>query len=70
MKTLLRLLLDLVLRFARTQLRYDLPAIRRGWPLLLFYGAIGFCTFNVLMYVAVHSTSGVNAARCMTRRPP
>ena len=33
-----------------------------NWWLYLFYGAIGFTTFNVLVYVAAYFTSGVNNA--------
>jgi drug/metabolite transporter (DMT)-like permease len=49
-----------VLPFAMTPLRRDWPAIRGNWMLLLFYGAVGFATFNVLVYMAAYMTSGVN----------
>jgi len=52
----------LVLPLAVRPLRGDWPQVRRAWPLLLLFGALGFCTFNVLMYVAVYTTSGVNAS--------
>jgi drug/metabolite transporter (DMT)-like permease len=51
-----------VLPFAIGPLKRDWPAIRGKWPLLLFYGAVGFATFNVLVYLAAHLTSGVNIA--------
>ena len=51
-----------VLPFAVTPLKRDWPAIRGNWALLLFYGAIGYATFNVLVYIAAHLTSGVNIA--------
>jgi hypothetical protein len=35
---------------------------RRYLPLLLFYGALGYTTFNILLYVSVYFTSGVNAS--------
>ena len=54
--------LVLVISFALPHLRTDWPAIRRWWPLLLLYGGLGYATFNVLMYVAVHYTSAVNAS--------
>lgn len=51
-----------VLPFALRPLKRDWPAIRGNWPLLLFYGIMGYATFNVLVYVAAHLTSGVNIA--------
>ena len=51
-----------VLPFALRPLRRDWRAISGNWPLLLFYGFIGFATFNVLVYLAAHHTSGVNIA--------
>lgn len=51
-----------VLPFAIAPLKRDWPAIRGSWPLLLSYGAIGYATFNILVYVAAHLTSGVNIA--------
>lgn len=51
-----------VLPFAIAPVRRDWPVLRHRWWLFLFYGAIGFATFNVLVYVAAHHTSGVNAA--------
>lgn len=41
-------------------LKRDWPVIRRTWPLLLGYGAIGFAAFNLLLYVALTQTSTVN----------
>ena len=51
-----------ILPFAIAPLRRDWPVIRRSLPLLLFYGAIGFATFNILVYAAAYLTSGVNIA--------
>lgn len=51
-----------VLPFAIVPLKRDWLAIRGNWPLLLFYGAIGYATFNVLVYLAAHLTSGINIA--------
>lgn len=51
-----------VLPFAMGPLKRDWPAIRGNWPLLLFYGAVGYATFNVLVYLAAYLTSGVNIA--------
>ncbi|GHA28027.1 membrane protein [Devosia pacifica] len=51
-----------VLPFAQRQMRTDFPRIREKWPLLLFYGAIGYATFNILIYLSAYYTSGVNIA--------
>src|SRR6188768_1018287 len=51
-----------VLPFAIRPLRRDWPLIRGKWWLYLFYGAVGFSTFNVLVYMAAYFTSGVNIA--------
>ncbi|HHY50715.1 MAG TPA: DMT family transporter [Alphaproteobacteria bacterium] len=52
--------LILVLPFAIGPLRRSWPTLRRYWPLYLFYGAIGYASFNMLMYVSAYLTSGVN----------
>ena len=52
----------LVLPFAIRPLKQDWPTIRAKWWLYLFYGIVGYATFNVLVYVAAHFTSGVNNA--------
>src|ERR1700759_3743669 len=52
----------LVLPFAIEPLRRDWPTIRAKWGLYLFYGVVGYATFNVLVYVAAHFTSGINNA--------
>lgn len=51
-----------VLPFAFRPLRRDWPVVKKSWPLLIYFGAIGFATFNVLVYMAAHYTSGVNTA--------
>jgi drug/metabolite transporter (DMT)-like permease len=51
-----------VLPFAVPQLRRDGATLWRTLPLLLFYGAVGFATFNILLYVSVYFTSGVNVS--------
>lgn len=48
--------------FAAKDLRNDWPVIRRNWKLLLFYGAVGFTLFNVMLYFALTRTSAVNAS--------
>jgi len=51
-----------ILPFALAPIRRDWPVLREKWWLYLFYGAVGFTTFNVLVYVAAYFTSGVNNA--------
>jgi drug/metabolite transporter (DMT)-like permease len=51
-----------VLPFAIPGLKRDRAALISNLPLLLLYGALGYTTFNVLMYVAAYFTSGVNAS--------
>jgi drug/metabolite transporter (DMT)-like permease len=50
----------LVLPFAIEPLKRTWPTLRRHWLLFLFYGAVGYGTFNMLTYLAAHLTSGVN----------
>lgn len=50
----------LVLPFALPSLRADWPEIRRGMIWLFLFGALGFATFNTLIYTASHLTSGIN----------
>ena len=52
----------LLLPFAIPMLRRNWPIIRRHWMVYLFYGVVGFATFNMLTYLASHHTSGVNIA--------
>lgn len=51
-----------VLPFAAEPLGRDWRVLRAKWWLYLFYGAVGYATFNVLVYVAAYFTSGVNNA--------
>lgn len=51
-----------LLPFAIGPLKRSWPTLRKHWPLYLFYGAIGYATFNMLNYIAAHFTSGVNIA--------
>jgi drug/metabolite transporter (DMT)-like permease len=54
--------LIIVLPFAIRPLKRDWPTIRTRWWLYLLYGAVGFTSFNMLMYIAAYYTSGVNAS--------
>jgi drug/metabolite transporter (DMT)-like permease len=48
--------------FVIKPLQRDWPVLKRNWLLYLFYGAVGYATFNVFVYIAAHSISGVNNA--------
>jgi drug/metabolite transporter (DMT)-like permease len=49
-----------ILPFALGPVRRDWAILSARWWLYLFYGAVGFALFNVLIYVAAHFTSAVN----------
>lgn len=51
-----------ILPFAWRHLQLDWAVVQRHWPVLMAYGAIGYALFNVLLYVGLGTTSGVNAA--------
>jgi len=48
--------------FAIGPVKADWPVLRAKWWLYLFYGAVGYALFNVLVYVAAYFTSGINNA--------
>jgi drug/metabolite transporter (DMT)-like permease len=52
--------LGLLAVFAHAQVGRDWPAIRRHLVFVAAMGALGFTGFNVLYYVAAHSTTAVN----------
>jgi drug/metabolite transporter (DMT)-like permease len=52
----------MTLPFAWKPLQRDWPAIRKAWPILLLYGALGYTTFNMFMYLAAHFTSAINTS--------
>ena len=52
----------MTLPFAWGPLQRDWPAIRKAWPILLLYGALGYTTFNMFMYLAAHFTSAINTS--------
>ena len=51
-----------ILPFAWPHLRADWLIIRRYWPLLMAYGAIGYALFNVFLYVGLQTTTVVNSS--------
>ncbi len=48
--------------FAFRHLRGDWGMVRRHWLILMAFGAVGYALFNVLLYIGLQTTSGVNAA--------
>lgn len=53
--------LIVILILMTPQIRRDWNQIRKHWLQLLAYGAIGFTTFNALLYSALTYTSAINA---------
>ncbi|WP_323015726.1 DMT family transporter [Devosia sp.] len=51
-----------ILPFAWPYLRADWAVVRRHWPLLMAYGAVGYALFNVFLYMGLKTTTGVNSA--------
>ncbi len=55
--------------FARHHLRRDWASIKPRLFYLLAMGAIGFATFNILLYSALHYTSAINATIVQAAMP-
>jgi drug/metabolite transporter (DMT)-like permease len=53
--------LAIVLPFARSTIRADLPALRRGWRPTLILGLLGIAAFNALLYSGLAQTTASNA---------
>ncbi|WP_224703451.1 DMT family transporter [Devosia aquimaris] len=51
-----------ILPFAWRFLKADWPVIRRAWPLLMSFGAVGYALFNGLLYVGLTTTTAVNSS--------
>ena len=54
--------LAILLTFALPQVRRDIKVIRANLPLLMAYGAVGFASFNILLYSALEYTTAINVA--------
>jgi drug/metabolite transporter (DMT)-like permease len=50
----------LIWSFARPRIVEEAPVLKANLPYFLVMGAIGFTGFNVLYYIAAHSTSAIN----------
>ncbi len=44
------------------QLRKDWPVVRKRLPILIFYGVVGYTTFNAVLYTALKYTTAINVA--------
>ena len=51
-----------ILPFSWKFLRRDWLVIRRTWPLVMGYGALGYALYNVLLYVGLTTTTAVNSS--------
>ena len=51
-----------ILPFSWRFLSADWPVIRRTWPLLMAYGALGYALYNVLLYMGLTTTTAVNSS--------
>lgn len=51
-----------ILPFSWRFLAADWPVIRRSWPLVMGYGALGYALYNVLLYVGLTTTTAVNSS--------
>jgi drug/metabolite transporter (DMT)-like permease len=51
-----------ILPFAVAHLSEDRLEVRRTWPALMLFGAVGYALFNVFLYVGLQTTTAVNSA--------
>ena len=54
------LALALIVLISVPQIRRDWTEVRKHWPIMLGYGAVGFAGFNALLYTALKTTSAIN----------
>jgi drug/metabolite transporter (DMT)-like permease len=50
----------LILSISLPQIKKDWPVAKKHLPVLIFLGAIGYTSFNALLYSAVHYTTAIN----------
>jgi len=51
-----------ILPFSWQHLKKDWAVVRRHWPVLMGFGAVGYALFNVFLYVGLTTTTAVNSA--------
>jgi drug/metabolite transporter (DMT)-like permease len=61
--------LALIVPFVWRSMAAALPVLRREWRLILALGATGIATFHVLVYLALQSTTVVNALLVLSLAP-
>ncbi len=61
--------LTIMLCFALPRVSRDRAVIRQNLPLLFAYGAIGFTSFNVLLYSALQYTTAINVVIVQSGMP-
>jgi len=49
-----------ILAISLPQIKKDWPVAKKHLPVLIFLGAIGYTSFNALLYTAVHYTTAIN----------
>lgn len=59
----------LLLPFAWRPLHRDWPVVRAHLPLLVGLGALGMCLFNLLMFLALNTTSAINVSIMQASMP-
>lgn len=52
----------LIAALAWRDIRADWAVIKRTWPLVMSYGAIGYAVFNIFLYLGLTYTSAVNSS--------
>ncbi|WP_223262846.1 DMT family transporter [Sphingobium sp. SCG-1] len=60
----------ILLPFAWTHVRADLPLLRTRWKIVLILGLLGVAAFNTLLYLGVHYTTASNALLIQAAIPP
>nr|WP_272213838.1 DMT family transporter [Marinicella sp. W31]MDC2879790.1 DMT family transporter [Marinicella sp. W31] len=48
--------------FAMPQIHKDWPAVKKNWPILFAFGAVGFASYNAFLYSGLRFTSAINGA--------
>lgn len=51
----------LILPFAFPKIQRDWGLIKKHWPMLLFFGFLGICNYNLFLYIGLTSTTVTNA---------
>jgi drug/metabolite transporter (DMT)-like permease len=59
----------IALPFAWTQLRRDLPMLRRHWPLMLLLSATGIASYNTMSYIGLTHTTALNVLLLQSAMP-